>query len=70
MDKFARAFISVLLLAAAGLGAGCSSGGGLVTGSTPAAADTPGTGGKVARRGEEKFDQDKFWEEMKSRGSQ
>ncbi len=69
MNRFARAFMSVLLLAAAGLGAGCSSGV-LVTGSTPAAADAPGTGGKVARRGEEKFDQDKFWEEMKSRGSQ
>jgi hypothetical protein len=68
MNMFARALMSVLLLGAAGLGAGCSSAGGLVTGSTPAAADTPGAGAKVARQ--EKFDHDKFWEEMKSRGSQ
>lgn len=44
MDRFARALVSVLLLAAAGLGAGCSSAAsGLLTGSTAAAADVPGT---------------------------
>ncbi len=44
MDRFARAFGSVLLLAAAGLGAGCGSGASaLLTGSTTvAAADAPG----------------------------
>src|SRR5262245_41286736 len=42
MDRFARALVSVLLLAAAGLGAGCSSAAsGLLTGSTAAAADVP-----------------------------
>jgi hypothetical protein len=42
MDRFARVLVSVLLLAAAGLVAGCGSGGGgLLTGSTPAAADAP-----------------------------
>ena len=69
MNSFARAFMSVLLLVAAGIGAGCS-GSGLETGSTSAAADAPGAGGKVARRGDERFNQDKFWEEMKTRGSQ
>ena len=43
MDKFARGVVSLLLLAAAGLGAGCSGASGLMTGSTPAAADAPGT---------------------------
>jgi len=44
MDRFARAFVSVLLLTAAGVSAGCGSGGsGLLTGSTPAAADAPVT---------------------------
>jgi hypothetical protein len=70
MNSFARAFMSLLLLVAAGIGAGCS-GSGLETGSTSAAADAPpGAGGKVARRGDERFNQDKFWEEMKTRGSQ
>ena len=42
MDRFARGFAFGLLLAAAGL-AGCSgNAGGLLTGSTPAAADAPG----------------------------
>jgi hypothetical protein len=69
MNRLARAFVSVLLLAAAGLVAGCSSGGGLLTGSTPAA-DAPGAGDKVARRSEKAFDRDRFWEDMKSIGSQ
>ena len=44
MDRFAQCVVSVLLLGAAGLGAGCSGGAsGLLTGSTPAAADAPGT---------------------------
>jgi hypothetical protein len=44
MDRFARGVATLLLLAAAGLVAGCGSGAsGLLTGSTPAAADTPGT---------------------------
>jgi len=44
MDRFAHAFVSVLLLAAAGLASGCGgSASGLLTGSTPAAADGPGT---------------------------
>jgi|SRR5262245_56346269 hypothetical protein len=43
MDRFARGVVSLLLLTAAGLGAGCSGAGGLITGSTPAAADAPGT---------------------------
>lgn len=42
MDRFTRAFGSVLLLATAGLASGCGgSGTGLLTGSTPAAADAP-----------------------------
>ena len=48
MNRLARTFVSVLLLAAAGLVSGCSSGGGLLTGST-ATGDAPGVGGKVAR---------------------
>jgi hypothetical protein len=44
MDRFTRGVVSVLLLAAAVLGAGCGGGAsGLLTGSTPAAADAPGT---------------------------
>jgi hypothetical protein len=43
MDRFARAFVSVLLLATAGLASGCGSGTGLLTGSTSAAADAPAT---------------------------
>jgi hypothetical protein len=72
MGRFAHAWVSVLLLAAAGLGAGCSSAGGIVTGSTPAAAGAPSTAGpgKAARRGNDKFGSDEFWEEMKTRGSQ
>ncbi len=69
MNRLARTFVSVLLLAAAGLVSGCSSGGALLTGST-ATGDAPGVGGKVARGGEKAFDRDRFWEDMKSMGSQ
>ena len=59
MERFARAIMSVLLLAAAGLGAGCSSSeGGLVTGATPAAAD---------RNLDTLSPQDKLWKEMDDR---
>ena len=70
MNRLARTLVPVLVLAAAGLVAGCSSGGGLLTGSTPAAADAAGAGGQVARGPEKAFDRDKFWEDMKSMGSQ
>jgi len=44
MDRFAQAIASGLLLAAAGLHAGCgSSASGLITGTAPAAADAPGS---------------------------
>jgi len=44
MDRFARAIASGLLLAVAGLHAGCgSSASGLITGTAPAAADAPGS---------------------------
>jgi hypothetical protein len=70
MNRFAQALMYVLFLAVAGVGAGCSSAGGLVTGSTPAAAGAPGAGSKVARNANERFSSDVFWEEMKTRGSQ
>jgi hypothetical protein len=44
MNRITQGIVSLFLLAAAGLGAGCGNGAsGLLTGSTPAAADAPGT---------------------------
>jgi hypothetical protein len=69
MTSFARAFMSVMLLAAAGLGAGCSSsGGGLLAGSTPAVADASVTGAP-GRPGEERFSSEKFYKEQARNGS-
>jgi hypothetical protein len=42
MDRFARGFAFGLTLVVVAVGTGCSGGGGLLTGSTPAAADAPG----------------------------
>jgi hypothetical protein len=70
MDRLACALATAVLLVVAGVGTGCSSGGVVVAGPTPAAADAKATGGKVASRAEEKVDWNAFWEEMKSRGAQ
>lgn len=43
MHRFARGVVSGLLVAVAGLQVGCSGASGLLTGSTPAAADAPGS---------------------------
>jgi hypothetical protein len=70
MDSFARTLISVLALAAAALGAACSSGV-VVSGSAPAVADASGPGGKAAARpGQDKVDWNEFWKEMATRGAQ
>jgi hypothetical protein len=59
MDKFACALMSVLLLAAAGLGGGCgSTGAGLLAGSN-IAADAPGTYGA-----DKKFSGEKYWQDQ------